>query len=68
MLNGAKGKRVMVVLKSGIKFTGVLVAFDIHINLVLKDAIMIKEDGSSVNLGDAFIRGDTVLFISPTSE
>ena len=66
LLNNSKGKRVMVALKSGIKFTGVLVAFDIHVNLVLRDTVMIKEDGTSVNLGYAFIRGDTVLFVSPS--
>ena len=65
-LNASKGKRVLVVLKSGIKFNGVLMAFDIHLNVVLKDANMIKEDGSTVNVGGVFIRGDTILFISPT--
>ena len=65
-LNQSKGKQVMVVLKSGIKFTGILVAFDIHLNLVLKDATMLKEDGTNVNIGNVFIRGDTVLFVSPS--
>ena len=65
-LNNCKGKRVLVVLKSGVKFNGILVAFDIHLNVVLKDAIMVKEDGSSVNVGDSFIRGDTIVFISPS--
>ena len=37
-LNRARGHRVMVELKNGKQFMGVLKAFDIHINTVLENA------------------------------
>ncbi|MBT3404984.1 hypothetical protein HN832_00845 [archaeon] len=67
LLNNSKSQEVMVQLKSGNKFVGTLLAFDIHINLVLENT---KEmDGSDIkrNLGLTFLRGDTIIFISPAS-
>jgi len=37
-LNKARGKRVIVELKNGKQYIGLLNAFDIHINVVLEDA------------------------------
>lgn len=52
-LNQCKGKRILVRLESGKEISGTLIAFDIHINLVLDTD---KEVG--------FIRGDNVVFIA----
>jgi len=63
-LNNARGKRVIVELKGGKQFVGVLEAFDIHINVVLKEAEE-KENGETKRkLGTVFIRGDTIIMIS----
>ncbi|RME77860.1 small nuclear ribonucleoprotein [Candidatus Woesearchaeota archaeon] len=64
-LNNARGKRVMVELKNGAHLSGILEAFDIHVNTVLKDAQETRND-TTRNLGTVFIRGDTVVLISPT--
>ena len=67
LLNNSKGKEVLVHLKGDKQFVGTLLAFDIHINLVL-DNIKEMQDGEiKRNLGLTFLRGDTIIFISPAS-
>lgn len=67
LLNNSKGKEVMVYLKGDKQYVGTLLAFDIHINLVL-DNIKEMENGEiRRNFGLTFLRGDTIIFISPAS-
>ena len=67
VLNAAKGKEVLVQLKSGKQFVGTLLAFDIHINVVLDKAKEIENGEQTKSFGLTFIRGDTIVFISPSS-
>ncbi len=64
-LNRAKDKKVMVELKNGNQFIGTLRAFDIHINIVLDDTEERREGEVKRKLGTVFIRGDTIILISP---
>ena len=64
-LNRARDKKVIVELKNGKQFTGTLRAFDIHINVVLEDAEEHKDGELKRKLGNVFIRGDTIITISP---
>lgn len=64
-LNRARGHRVMVELKNGKQFIGVLKAFDIHINTVLENAEERVEGETTRKLGTVFLRGDTIILISP---
>ncbi|MBU0459377.1 MAG: small nuclear ribonucleoprotein [Nanoarchaeota archaeon] len=64
-LNAARNKTVMVDLKNGIRYVGKLKAFDIHINVVLEEAEEHKDGEVQRKLGTAFIRGDTIIVISP---
>ena len=67
-LNSARGKRVIVELKSKRQITGVLKAFDIHINIVLDDAEERSETGEMMRkLGNVFIRGDMIVLVSPST-
>ena len=66
MLNSAKGKMVLVELKNGHSITGKLVAFDVHINVTLENAEEKKDVDTLRKLGNVFIRGDTIILISPT--
>jgi small nuclear ribonucleoprotein len=63
-LNQSKGKRVIVELKNGRQYIGVMKAFDPHINVVLDDAE--EREGGEVKrkLGTVFLRGDTITIIS----
>ncbi len=64
-LNEARGKNVLVELKNGKQVIGKLRSFDIHVNTVLENSEE-KENGEiKRKLGTVFIRGDTIVFISP---
>jgi len=67
LLNNSKGKEVLVHLKGDKQFVGTLLAFDIHINLVLDNTKEIKDNEVKRNIGLTFLRGDTIIFISPAS-
>ena len=67
LLNASKGKEVIVQLKNNAQFVGVLKAFDIHINVVLENTKEMQNGEVKRSLGLAFLRGDTIIFISPAS-
>jgi len=64
-LNEARNKRVIVDCKNGKQYVGKLHAFDIHINTVLHDAEERADGEMKRKLGKIFIRGDTIITISP---
>jgi len=67
LLNASKGKEVLVQLKGDKSFVGTLAAFDIHINVVLDNAKEIEGGQLKKNIGLTFLRGDTIIYISPSS-
>ena len=67
LLNASKGKEVLVQLKGDKQFVGTLVAFDIHINVVLDNAKEMEAGQVKKNIGLTFLRGDTIIYISPAS-
>jgi small nuclear ribonucleoprotein len=67
LLNSSKNKEVLVHLKGDKQFVGTLLAFDIHINLVLDNTKEMQNNEIKRNLGLTFLRGDTIIFISPAS-
>lgn len=64
-LNGARNKRILCELKGNRQIIGVLKAFDIHINLSLEDAEEHINGELTRKLGNVFIRGDSIIFVSP---
>lgn len=67
LLNHSKGKEILVHLKGDRQFVGTLLAFDIHINLVLDNIKEIQNNEIKKSLGLTFLRGDTIIYISPAS-
>ncbi len=67
LLNASKGKEVLVALKGDKQYVGTLLAFDIHVNVVLDNAKEVHEGEVKKNIGLTFLRGDTIIFISPAS-
>ena len=65
ILNESRNKRIMVELKSGKRLIGVLKSFDIHINIILQDTEEYVNNELQRKLGMAFVRGDTIILISP---
>ena len=64
-LNEARGKTVLVDLKNGKQVVGKLRSFDIHVNTVLENSEEKEHGETKRKLGTIFIRGDTIIFISP---
>ena len=67
LLNNSKGKEVLVHLKGDKQFVGTLLAFDIHINLVLDNVKEMQNNEMKKSWGLTFLRGDTIIYISPAS-
>jgi len=65
LLNKSRDKKVIVECKNGRQYTGTLRAFDIHINTVLDDTEERIENEVKRKIGTTFIRGDTIILISP---
>jgi len=63
-LDRAKGKKILVKLKNGEEVTGILKALDLHLNLWLDEAEVLKND-SKVRVGTILVRGDTIVYASP---
>ena len=66
VLNSSRGKEVIIQLKNDKQFVGTLRAFDIHINIVLDNTKEMHNGTMSKNLGLVFLRGDTIIYISPS--
>ncbi|MFH1053456.1 MAG: LSM domain-containing protein [Candidatus Woesearchaeota archaeon] len=64
-LNSARNKKVIVELKNGKQYIGKLIAFDIHINIVLENAEERENGEVKRKMGSIFIRGDTIIMLSP---
>ncbi|KAI0985949.1 hypothetical protein GJ496_002212 [Pomphorhynchus laevis] len=62
-LNGLTGKPVIVKLKWGMEYKGILSAVDEYMNLQLSKAEEYDEGMKSDELGDILIRCNNVLFI-----
>jgi small nuclear ribonucleoprotein len=67
LLNNSKGKEILVHLKNDRQFVGTLLAFDIHINVVLDNTKEMQNNEMKRNLGLTFLRGDTIIYIAPAS-
>ncbi|MCL5011550.1 MAG: small nuclear ribonucleoprotein [Candidatus Marsarchaeota archaeon] len=65
VLNGALNKNVLVKLKGDVEVRGVLMSFDVHMNLVLDSSEELKNGELKRKLGTVLLRGDTVVFVSP---
>lgn len=66
LLNQSKGKEILVQLKGDKQFVGTLLAFDMHINVALDNAKEVQNGEVRKNIGLTFLRGDTIIYISPS--
>jgi small nuclear ribonucleoprotein len=65
-LDKAKGKKVMVKLKNGEEITGILKALDLHLNLWLEEAEIIRNNSENkIKVGTVLVRGDTIVYATP---
>jgi len=64
-LEELKEQQVFVKLKNGMEMSGVLKAFDQHMNLVLDEASELENDEVKAKIGTVIVRGDNILYVSP---
>ena len=65
VLNQAVGSNVMVVLKGGREYRGILDGYDPHMNLVLRNAEERLDGQPTRSLSVVIVRGDNVIYIPP---
>lgn len=65
VLNQAVGSNVMVVLKGGREYRGILDGYDPHMNLVLRNAEERLDGQPTRSFSVVIVRGDNVIYISP---
>ncbi|NLA39652.1 MAG: RNA-binding protein [Methanomicrobiales archaeon] len=58
---------VIISLKGGREIRGILQGYDVHMNLVL-DKAEEEVDGAVQRLGTLIVRGDNVIYITPSIE
>ena len=63
VLGSSVEKTVIVKMKNGDHISGILKAFDSHINIWLDDANIQGE--KELKLGKVLLRGDSIVYISP---
>ncbi|MDD4256198.1 MAG: RNA-binding protein [Methanofollis sp.] len=61
------GQPVIISLKGGREIRGVLQGYDVHLNLVL-DRAEEEIEGKVEKRGTLIVRGDNVIYISPSVE
>lgn len=67
LLNDSLNKSVVVGMKAGLMMRGILIAFDIHMNIILDNAEIIVNNEVEKRLGKTLVRGDTIVYISPST-
>ena len=65
LLNQSINSNVLVELKGGRGYRGVLDGFDPHMNLVLKNAEELLNSETQRKVELAIVRGDNVIYVSP---
>lgn len=67
LLGKSVNQNILVKLKDGYEYTGILARWDEYMNLVIMEAREVKEEGSqtTINYGCIFIRGNNILYIIP---
>ena len=68
LLNESKGKEILIEMKDSKQLVGTLLAFDIHINIVLDNTKEMINNEIKRSLGLVFVRGNTILWVSPASK
>ncbi|MDD3622719.1 MAG: RNA-binding protein [Methanofollis sp.] len=61
------GQPVIIALKGGREIRGILQGYDVHLNLVL-DRAEEEVEGQVEKHGTVIVRGDNVIYISPSIE
>lgn len=65
ILQNAQNSIILLRLKDGTEYRGLLKEIDAYMNLILEDATEILENTPVAKYNEIFIRGNNLLFIKP---
>jgi small nuclear ribonucleoprotein len=65
ILQNAMGSIIILRLKDGTEYKGLLKEIDAYMNMILQDATEIMEGSPVAKYNEIFIRGNNLLFIKP---
>jgi small nuclear ribonucleoprotein len=66
LLNESVNNTVIIGMKGNYEFRGVMISYDIHMNVVLEKAELMVNGEVKKGMGKIFIRGDSVTYVSPS--
>jgi small nuclear ribonucleoprotein len=65
LLQQSLHQRVLVEMRGGRSYRGILDAYDQHLNLVLSSAEEVEADEVTARSALTLVRGDSIVYISP---
>ncbi|MGV9171850.1 MAG: LSM domain-containing protein [Promethearchaeia archaeon] len=65
ILQGAQNSQILLRLKDGTEYQGLLKEIDAYMNMILEDATEIMDGSPVAKYNEIFIRGNNLLFIKP---
>ena len=66
ILNSSLNNTVVIGLKGGREMRGLMVSYDVHMNIVLEKAEVMENGEVKRGIGTVLLRGDSVVYISPS--
>ena len=65
ILQAAQNSEIILRLKDGIEYKGLLKEIDAYMNMILENAVEIMDGSPVAKYNEIFIRGNNLLFIKP---
>ena len=65
ILQNAQNSQILLRLKDGIEYRGILKEIDAYMNMILEDATEIMDGSPVAKYNEIFIRGNNLLFVKP---
>ena len=65
ILQNAQNSEILIRLKDGTEYRGLLKEIDAYMNMILEDATEIMDGSPVAKYNEIFIRGNNLLFIKP---
>ena len=67
ILQNAQNSQIILRLKDGTEYKGLLKEIDAYMNMIMEDATEIMDGSPVAKYNEIFIRGNNLLFIKPES-
>lgn len=65
ILQNAQNSQILLRLKDGTEYKGLLKEIDPYMNIILQDALEIMDGSPLAKYNEIFIRGNNLLFVKP---